>query len=89
MNDLFGLEIPKPPPKITYFSRLKRINPMVIKHGIDKEDRRCKDCVHIRGFKQAASWHRCMLRNGGKGDHKANWEACSKFESGDSGGVGR
>lgn len=77
--ELFGDEF-KAKPKIEIKSRLKRVNPMVLKHGVGPEEKRCKECIYIQGYQQSATWYRCEIRNGGRGDHKANWESCAKFE---------
>lgn len=80
MKDLFGNEMDGLNPAPVYTSQLKKVNPMVKDNGPGPEDKKCKDCVYIQGFKQSATWHRCKLRNGGRGDHKANWETCSLFK---------
>ncbi|GEM_PF-2826388 len=62
-------------------------NPMLA-FGIGEPGTRCKDCRHLQRFHQVATWFKCSLRTYGKGitggkatDHKANWQACSKFQS--------
>ena len=78
---IFELEFDKPIPR--YESRLKKVNPMVLKYGADPNNRRCKDCKHLQGCRQSKVWYKCLLRGVSHSeatDHRVNWEACSKFE---------
>lgn len=80
MSEL-ALEFQGPEPR--YTSRLKEVNPMIIKYGPGPEDKRCKHCEHLGGYQQSAVWFKCRLRGVSHStatDHRANWETCSKFE---------
>lgn len=64
-------------------------NPCVTKFGEGPKDTTCKDCIHLQGFRQSATWYKCTQRawkakaSGttykGK-DHRVNWPACAKYE---------
>lgn len=65
-----------------YKSRLKEVNPMVVKYGLGPDDKRCKDCEYLVGYRQSKVWYKCKLRGVSKSeatDHRVNWETCSKF----------
>lgn len=78
----FELEFQGPIPE--YKSRLKFVNPMVIKYGEGPKDKRCKDCdlsVWVRPGQNI--YIKCKLRgitHGAGTDHRANWETCSQFK---------
>ena len=59
-------------------------NPMVRIFGIDEQGRRCKACKRLFRFTPGAnSYFKCELRpltRGPASDHRANWQACAKFE---------
>jgi hypothetical protein len=62
-------------------------NPCVRLYGYGPEGAKCKDCLLLQHFQQAANWYKCLLRHGKHGglggpttDHKVRWDACSKFE---------
>jgi hypothetical protein len=78
----FQLEAFKDSPKIT--SRLKFVNPMVIKYGPGPLDKRCKDCdcIGLGGTAHVGRYYKCRYRGNTSGpgtDHRVNWETCSKF----------
>src|SRR6266568_7707377 len=64
-------------------------NPCVTKFGPGPQGAVCKDCIHLHGFKQSATWYKCDLRKwkakssgtiySGK-DHRVNWPACGRYE---------
>ncbi len=86
MERLFELPtpLPSPPPK--------HENPCIDLYGKGPEGRICRDCIHLHGFRQSATWYKCTKRawrsKGGKnrgtvypgGDHRVRWAACAKFE---------
>ncbi len=59
-----------------------QLNPMLV-FGIGEPGTRCKDCRFLKKYQQAGTWFKCQLRpSGGKAtDHRANWQACAKFQS--------
>lgn len=78
----FQLEAFKDSPRIT--SRLQKVNPMVLKYGAGPADRNCAFCVSFFVGGTGARGHfKCRWRGNTSGagtDHRANWEACSKYE---------
>jgi hypothetical protein len=79
------VEEPKPAPEHS-------VNPCIDMYGPGPEGRICRDCVHLQGFKQSATWYKCTKRawktKGGKypgtvypgPDHRVRYPACAKFE---------
>ena len=65
------------------------INPCIDRYGPGPVGMRCKHCIHLKGFRQSATWYKCDLRKWKakasgtvyKGpDHRVNWPACARFE---------
>jgi len=57
-------------------------NPIVRKHGLDPEGRKCKDCGLFFYHERARKYYKCALRGYSHGpgtDHRCNWDACRKF----------
>lgn len=80
MADL-QLEAFKDSPRIT--SRLKRVNPMLLKWGAGPPEFRCKACSYFGiGGTGARGHYKCRYRGNTSGpgtDHRANWETCKRF----------
>lgn len=64
--------------------RKKSVNPMLKWNG-KTEGRKCKECVFCYSVQFANKYYKCDLRAGEKADyapdHRANWEACGRFEA--------
>ena|ERR1041385_1798580 len=75
--DWSGKEIPIKKP-------IESDNPMVVAHGKGIVGKKCRDCKFlIRLYHHNQTYLKCEKRGitHGKGtDHRAKWEACSKFE---------
>jgi hypothetical protein len=68
------------------------VNPCIDMYGKGPEGRICRDCVHLHGFQQSATWYKCEKRKwkakSGKnqgtiypgGDHRVRWPSCAKFK---------
>ena len=63
--------------------QIELLNPLVRIYGQAEPGLKCKDCKHFLRFRQATTWFKCALRNGGgrATDHRANWQACARFQS--------
>ncbi len=67
-------------------------NPMITRYGRGPAGKECGDCVHLRCFRQSATWYKCALREwqtkSGKypgtrypgTDHRVHFPACARFE---------
>lgn len=61
----------------------KNIRAMQARYGPGPEGVTCKNCVHLRRFRQGARWMKCGLSRitGGAGtDWRAGWPACGRYE---------
>jgi hypothetical protein len=58
-------------------------NPCVRLYGPGPENKQCKECAHLHGYQQAATWYKCDQRpkhkRGISGDHRVRWPACKRF----------
>ena len=59
-------------------------NPCVNMFGKGPENTTRAECVHLQGYRQAATWYKCDLRpkhkRGLSGDHKVRYPACKRYE---------
>jgi hypothetical protein len=59
-------------------------NPCIATYGPDPEGRACRDCAHLLHLKyHTHTYIKCDLRkiaHSSQSDHRAKWDACSRFE---------
>jgi hypothetical protein len=83
-KDLLGVDFDFGAPIPTLKSRLKKVNPMVVKYGPGPVSRRCKHCFYLDKFSPGArSFWKCEARGitrSSATDHRANWETCSIYK---------
>ena len=92
MDDLWGTDLPPVVERPSPIESEHSVNPCVDTFGLGPEGRICRDCIHLHGFKQSATWYKCDLRKwrskGGKypgtiypgKDHRVRYPACARFE---------
>lgn len=79
--DLFNNQSPGVPKKNKDGSF--KTNPCIPVFGADKDGNRCKNCTHLIVKHYSKKYFKCSLRNNNSSpstDHRANYEACGKFE---------
>lgn len=85
MKDLFGEEIPLPPPK----KRLaEQEHEALIKNFGAVPNERCKNCKFLYVRKFSGTYFKCNQATNTQApstDWRANWQACGKFEKEDEG----
>lgn len=81
--DLFGNKDQIPPGGNKNKSGSLKVNPCIAVYGKDAAGNKCKNCTHLFHKQYGKKYFKCDLRknnNSASTDHKANWEACGKFQ---------
>lgn len=64
-------------------TRRPSVNPMIVVHGPDPQDRQCQYCEHLKCLHyNRRNYYKCDLRvitGGAATDHRLKWPACARF----------
>ncbi len=65
-----------------YASEPKQIAAMHVKYGVYGDGTTCGDCVHLRKYRQAATWFKCEIAvyHDILTDWRCKFDACGRFE---------